>query len=319
MGTPQPISRRDALAAGLSDSDLRRLCRHGLWHRVRTGHYLDAPAEMLSAVDRHRALIRATIAATADVAVVSHVSALIGHDLPTWRIRLDRVHLTRTRRNGARIGRLLVVHAGQLAADDVVAVEGIRYTTAARTIVDIARTEEFEQAVAAGDAALHRGATSAAQLREQLHRARARPGYKQAAQVLTFLDGRSSGVGESRLRVAMAAARLPAPEVKARILSPDNSFVARVDCLFPELGVAADFDPSPETSHDPDRTEAAGRAAFATELREDRLRALGWIPVRWTWDELDDPEEIERRITAAAEAAASLTRRGRWVPAPRLR
>ncbi|MBY8857777.1 type IV toxin-antitoxin system AbiEi family antitoxin domain-containing protein [Nocardia sp. CA2R105] len=319
MGTPQPISRRDALATGLSDSDLRRLCRHGLWHRVRTGHYLSAPAETLSAVDRHRALIRATITATTDAAVVSHVSALVGHDLPTWRIRLDRAHLTRARRNGARVGRLLVVHAGQLAADEVVAVAGIRYTTAARTILDIARTEGFEQAVAAGDAALHRGATTATQLREQLHRARARPGYRQAAQVLTFLDGRSSGVGESRLRVAMAAAGLPAPEVKARILSPDNSFVARVDCLFPELGVAADFDPRPEIDPDPGHPEAAERAAFAAELRDDRLRALGWIPARWTWDELDDPAEAARRITTAAEVAARLTRHGRWVPAPRLR
>lgn len=316
MATPQPISRRDALATGLSDSDLRRLCRHGLWHRVRTGHYLSAPAETLSAADRHRALIRATVAATADVAVMSHVSALIGHDLPTWRIRLDRAHLTRARRNGARIGRLLVVHAGQLAPDEIVTVEGVRYTTAARTIVDIARTEGFEQAVAAGDAALHRGATTAAQLREQLHRARARPGYKQAAQVLTFLDGRSSSVGESRLRVAVAAADLPAPEVKARILSPDNSFVARVDCLFPQLGVAVDFDPRPEPGRD---AEAAERAALAAELRDDRLRVLGWIPVRCTSSELDDAGEVARRITTAAEAAACLTRHGRWVPAPRLR
>ncbi|MQY19214.1 type IV toxin-antitoxin system AbiEi family antitoxin domain-containing protein [Nocardia macrotermitis] len=317
MRTQQPISRRDALATGLSDADLRRLCRHGLWHRVRTGHYLSTPAESLSAVDRHRALVRATIAATADVAVVSHVSALVGHELPTWRIRLDRAHLTRTRRNGARIGRLLVLHAGQLAADEIVTVAGIRYTSAARTIIDIARTEEFAPAVVAGDAALHHGAVTTSQLREQVRRARARPGYRQAAHVLTFLDGRSSGIGESRLRVVMAAAELPAPEVQARILSPDNGFVARVDCLLPEFGVAIDFDPGPEIG--PDRPEAARRAAFATELREDRLRALGWVPVRYTWDELDDPAEIERRTVAAIDAAAHLTRRGRWVPAPRLR
>ena len=176
MGTPQPISRRDALAAGLSDADLRRLCRHGLWHRVRTGHYLAAPAGTLTPMQRHRALIRATIDAAADAAVVSHVSALIGHDLPTWRISLERAHITRTRRNGARIGRVLVVHAGRLAADEITVVEGIRYTTAARTVVDIARTEGFEQAVATGDAALHRGTATAAQLREQLRRARNRPG-----------------------------------------------------------------------------------------------------------------------------------------------
>lgn len=318
MGTPQSISRRDALAAGLTDSDLRRLCRHGLWHRVRAGHYLTAPAETLDAADRHRALIRATVATTADVAVMSHISALLGHNLPTWRLPLDRVHLTRARRNGARIGRLLVVHAAQLAADEIVVVDGIRYTTVARTIADIARTAGFEQAVAAGDAALHRGATTTAQLREQLQRARIRPGYKQAAQVLTFLDGRSSCVGESRLRTAIAAAGLPSPEVKARILYPDNSFVARVDCLLTELGIAVDFEPTIEADEDTQHPEATGRAAFAAEIRADKLRALGWIPVAVRWDELDDLDAVSSRIEAAIGPAAGLTRRGRWIPAPRM-
>jgi len=321
MGTPQPISRRDALAAGLSDGDLRRLCRNGSWHRIRTGHYVAAPAAALTAPDRHRALIRATITATSGTAAVSHVSALVGHGLPTWNIPLDRAHLTRPRAGGARLGRVIVVHAGRLEHDDVTLIEGIRHTTVARTVLDIARTEKFPQAVALGDAALHRGATSTAQLHEQLRRARARPGYQRAAEVVSFLDGRCPGIGESRLRVAIAAAGLPAPELAARVLSPDGGFVARVDCLFPGLGVAADFDPlggdplgGPDISH----TGPAEGARIAAELRDDRLRTLGWIPVRWTWSELDEPREIPRRIEAAAAVATHCTRQGRWLPAARI-
>ncbi|MGF6884210.1 hypothetical protein ABIA39_003549 [Nocardia sp. GAS34] len=326
MGTPQPISRRDALAAGLSDGDLRRLCRHGSWHRIRNGHYVAAPATALTAPERHRALIRATVAATSETAVVSHVSALIGHGLPTWNIPLDRAHLTRPRRGGSRLGRVIVVHAGRLEHDDVTLVEGIRHTTVARTVVDIARTEKFPQAVAVGDAALHRGAAKTAQLHEQLRRARARPGYQRAAEVVSFLDGRCPGIGESRLRVAIATAGLPGPELAARVLSPDGSFVARVDCLFPGLGVAADFDPlgghgvctsafAPAVRA---HTGPAEGARIAAELREDRLRALGWIPVRWTWSELDEPGEVPRRIEAATAAAAHCTRSGRWLPAARI-
>ncbi|WP_216894555.1 hypothetical protein [Nocardia alni] len=322
MATPQPISRRSALDAGLSDSDLRRLCRIGTWHRIRTGHYVTVPAAALTPAERHRALLRATLDAVADTAVVSHVSALIGHGLPAWGIRLDRAHLTRPRRTGARVGRVLVVHAGQLAPDEIIVIDGVRSTTVERTLVDIARTEQFAAAVAVGDAALHRGATTAERLREQLHRARARPGYHRAAAVVAFLDGRSSNTAESRLRVALSAAGLPAPEPKAQVLSPDNTFVARVDLLLPTLGVAADFDPAgrgglgarTDPARADPRTEAVERALIAAELREDRLRSLGWIPIRWTWGELEDPREVPRRIEAAA---ASRTRSGRWLPCPR--
>jgi hypothetical protein len=317
MGTLQPISRRAALAAGLSDADLRRLCRHGIWHRVRTGHYVAAPATALTPDEQHRALIRATLDAVADAAVVSHVSALIGHGLPTWRIPVDRVHLTRTRRSGARVGRVLVVHAGRLAPDEVTVIDGVRCTTVARTLVDVARTGGFAPAVVTGDAALHRGATTAAQLREQLCRARSRPGYLRAAEVVAFLDGRSASIGESRLRLAIAAAGLPEPELRARVLSPDNSFVARVDCLFPTLGVAADVDPTGDPEPGATRTESVERTLITTELRDDRLRALGWIPVRWNSDELDDPQEVPHRICAAAAVAARCTRHGRWLPCPR--
>lgn len=316
MGTPQPISRRDALAAGLSDGDLRRLCRNGSWHRLRAGHYVAAPATSLTEPERHRALVRATIDATSERVAVSHVSALVGHGLPIWGLPLDRAHLTRPRSGGARSGRVIVVHAARLEQDDVTVVEGIRHTTVARTVLDIARTVKFPQAVAVGDAALHRGATIIAQLHEQLRRARARPGYQRAAEVVAFLDGRCPGVGESRLRVAIAAAGLPAPELAARVLSPDGSFVARIDCLFPGLGVAADFDPldGPEASP----TGPAEGVRIAAELRDDRLRALGWIPVRWTWNELDIPREVPRRIEAAAAAATHCTRHGRWLPAARV-
>jgi len=318
MGIPQPISRRDALAAGLSDGDLRRLCRHGIWHRVRTGHYLAAPAAALTPPERHRALIRATIAATSETAVVSHVSALVGHGLPTWNMRLDRAHLTRPRPGGARLGRVLVVHAGRLEPDEITLVEGIAHTTVARTVVDIARAEEFGHAVVVGDAALHRGAATVAQLHDQLRRARARPGYRRAAQVVAFLDGRSAGIGESRLRVAIAAAGLAAPEVGARVLSPDNSFVARVDCLFPALGVAADVDPSGCPDTEAVSARQAEGALITAELRDDRLRALGWIPVRWTWGELGDPRQVPLRIEAAAAVAARCPRLGRWLPTARI-
>jgi hypothetical protein len=317
MTSPQPISRRAALARGLSDADLRRLCRHGLWHRVRAGHYLDAPADGLSPEQRHRMLVRATTTAASEAAVVSHVSALNLHGLPVWRTRLDRAHLTRNRRNGARVGARLVVHAAQLPPDEVTVADGILCTTVARTLIDFARTEEFEQAVIPGDAALHRELTTVTRLREQLRRARNRPGYHKAATVIEFLDGRSECAGESRSRVALHRAGLPAPELQARVLTADNGFVARVDFLLPDLGVIGQFDTDAKNHHGIHRGSAAEQQLLAERRREHRLRALGWVVARWGWDDLDEPGDIVRRIEAAAAIAARTTRSGRWLAALR--
>jgi hypothetical protein len=311
MTTPEPISRRAALATGLSDADLRRLCRQGLWHRVRTGHYVETGAGTLSAEEHHRVLVRATLGAASDSAVASHVSALILHDLPVWHARLDRAHLTRDRRTGARTGRHLVVHAARLPPCEVTIAAGLRCTSIPRTLIDIARTEDFEPAVVAGDAALHRGLTTTTQLRNLLHRCSNRVGYQRAAEVVDFLDGRSESPGESRSRVALWHAGLPTPELQARVLSRDHAFIARADFLFPSLGVIGEFHSRPL-----DRT--GGKLLPAVRRRTDRLTALGWVIARWAWGDLDDLEILAGRIEAAAALAAGHTRTGTWLAAPRI-
>ncbi|WP_019932695.1 type IV toxin-antitoxin system AbiEi family antitoxin domain-containing protein [Nocardia sp. BMG111209] len=314
MATPQSVSRRDALAAGLSDTDLHRLCHHGLWHRLRPGHYLAVPPATVSPAQRHRLLVRATVAAASDSAVVSHVSAAVLHGLPVWRLRLDRAHLTRNRRSGGRRGDRLLVHSALLEPEEITVVDGIRCTTVARTLLDLARTEPFEQSVVCGDGALRGGGTRRAQLLDQLHRLDNRPGYRNAAAVVRFLDRRSESIGESRSRVALRHAGFPAPELQARILSPEAGFVARVDFLFPRIGVVGEFDGDPPGY----AAERALHTAAAAGRREARLRALGWSVARWTWDELDEPGVVARRVETAAAAALGKPRTGRWLPAPRL-
>ncbi|MCX4097859.1 type IV toxin-antitoxin system AbiEi family antitoxin domain-containing protein [Nocardia sp. alder85J] len=315
MATPQSISRRAALAAGLSDTDLHRLCRHGLWHRLRAGHYLPAPAAAVPAPERHRLLVHATVASASDSAVVSHVSAAVLHGLPVWRLRLDRAHLTRNRRNGGRRGTRLMVHSALLEPAEITVVDGVRCTTVARTLIDLARTEPFEQSVVCGDGALRRGSATGAQLRDQLRRLDNRPGHRNAAAVVRFLDRRAESVGESRSRVVLRQAGFPPPELQARILSPEAGFVARVDFLFPNIGVIGEFDGDPPGCTLPRRSPGSGSAA--AEHRETRLRELGWAVARWTWDELDEPGLVARRIETAAAQALGKQRSGRWLPSPR--
>ncbi|MEU7631622.1 type IV toxin-antitoxin system AbiEi family antitoxin domain-containing protein [Nocardia sp. NPDC049220] len=310
METPQLISRQQALAAGLSDKDLRRLCRTGRWQRLRAGHYLDAPRRDLDASVRHQLLAIATAETTSESAITSHCSAAVLHGMSTWDIPLDRVHLTRDRINGGRMSRHVIVHAARLEFDEITIVHGISVTTAARTVIDVARSEGFEQSVALGDSALRHGLTSTAELQEHLRRARHRPGCRKAGQVVQFLDGRSASVGESRSRIVFHRGGLPSPDLHARVFSDDGICVGRVDFLFPDLGVIGEFR---NALHGPRSRE---QVAVTETKRDGRLHALGWMVVRWTWDDLADPTCLAHRIHIAAQLAGRTHRRGHWTATP---
>ncbi|MEU7764098.1 type IV toxin-antitoxin system AbiEi family antitoxin domain-containing protein [Nocardia sp. NPDC049190] len=310
MEAPQLISRQQALAAGLTDKDLRRLCRSGRWQRLRAGHYLDAPGRDLDASLRHRLMTIATAETTSDSAITSHCSAAVLHGMSTWDIPLDRVHLTRDRINGGRTSGRVIVHAAQLEPDEITVVHGIRVTTPARTVVDVARCEGFEQSVALGDSALRHGATTSAELQEHLHRARHRPGSRAAMRVVRFLDGRSANIGESRSRILLHRSGLPAPELHARIFSDDGICIGRVGFLFPDLGVIGEFQNALPGPRSPEQI------AINETKRADQLRALGWMVLRWTWHDLADPTRLAHRFRAAARLADRRHRCGHWTATP---
>ncbi|MGK8521980.1 type IV toxin-antitoxin system AbiEi family antitoxin domain-containing protein [Nocardia asteroides] len=315
MEVTQLISRRQALASGVSDKALHRLCRTGQWQRLRAGHYLSAPGSGLDAAGRHLLMTLATAESTSDSAITSHCSAAVLHGMSTWGIPLDRVHLTRNRINGGRLSRRVVVHSARVEPDEITLVGDVRVTTPARTVLDIARSEGFEQSVALGDSALRQGLTTTAELREHLARARRRPGCRRAALVLDFLDGRSESAGESRSRTILRRAGFPAPELQARVFSDDEVCVGRVDFLFPDLGVIGEFD---GTGHGAaSRGRSPAEPVSAQGPHEDRLRSLGWTVVRWTWDDLSAPARLTARLQTAIRAATRNHRRGYWTPTPK--
>jgi hypothetical protein len=81
-----------------------------------------------------------------------------GHTI--WSIPLNRVHVTRSRANGARRSRYVHMHGATLKPGEVVTVD-VLVTSPARTVVDLARTVPFEQAVVVADAALAIGLVDA--------------------------------------------------------------------------------------------------------------------------------------------------------------
>jgi predicted transcriptional regulator of viral defense system len=288
-----PLIRRtaDLRAAGYDRDELRRMVRSGALVAVRRGAYVTTEPD--DADVRYVLAVRAAVLALADGAVVSHVSAAALHGLPLWGLRRTRVHVTYARGNGGRCGTHVHVHTAPLAADEIVISDGLAATSLARTVVDIARTASFTAAVAVVDAALHAGLDPAA-LSAALDRARGWPGVPVARRVVAFADGRSESVGESRSRVAIAAAGLPPPELQWPVRLDHGT--AYTDFAWPELRTVGEFDGRVKYGRLLRPGQQPGDVVHAEKLREDAVRAQDWEMVRWTWADLTTFDATAARL-----------------------
>ncbi|MBB3035709.1 hypothetical protein [Hoyosella altamirensis] len=262
----------------------------------------------MSTEQRHLLRVAAVSAARRQGdAVLSHSSAAVMYGLPTWGVDLQRVHVTRGQRSAGRVTGDMHVHSGSVSGSGLVA--GLPVTTPARTVVDIARTVPFEQAVVIGDAALQRGLATRDQLSSELGAARHCTGIREAQKAIAFLDERSESPGESRSRVFMHRYGLQLPCLQASIRDKRGKVIARVDFLFP-CGVVGEFDGRMKYGR--------GDDVFREKQREDALRRLGWLVVRWVWADLERPDELFHRISEAlAEAKHRPAPVGEWSERPR--
>ena len=97
---------------------------------------------------------------------------------------------------------------------------------------------------------------------------------------------RSESVGESRSRVAIALAGLPAPALQWPVRY--GGAVARTDVGWVAQRTVGEFDGKVKYGRLLRPGREAGEVVYAEKLREDGIRAQGWEVVRWTWRDLAD-------------------------------
>jgi hypothetical protein len=298
-----PYLRPSLLAAGYADAELRILRRNGSVVTVRPGAYVASEdARLEHPGERHVLAVRAAMAGLSANAVVSHVSAAALHGLPLWGASLQRVHVTRNRRSGGRCGRYVHVHAARLDTDDVVEVQGLRVTSVARTVVDLARSVAFEAAVVTADGALRAG-LHRVELERAAERSAHRSGNGSSTRVVAFADGRSESAGESRSRVVIARCGIPSPDLQVSVPLLSTGAHARSDFAWLDRGTVAEFDGMAKYGRLLRPGEDAGDAVVREKLREDAIRDTGLRVVRWNWAELDDFDAAAGRLTRAFAAA----------------
>ncbi|MDO1486751.1 Uncharacterised protein [Rhodococcus rhodochrous] len=191
------------------------------------------------------------------------------------------------------------MHTARLDDTEVMDRCGVRVLEVARTVVDIAATEPLEESVVLGDRALRQGLTDIGLLQSALERMGAHPGRARASRAVGRMDDRSDSVGESRSRILMVDERLPIPLTQVDVLDAADRWLARVDFLWRDHGVIGEFDGRIKYRRDGVATKDAEDVVYQEKLREDRLRQAGWVVVRWTWDELENPGALASKIRAA--------------------
>jgi predicted transcriptional regulator of viral defense system len=283
---------------GITENQLKALVRSGSLVRVRRGVYATRPAiDYAAASPRrgHALQVAAVGSAVGRDAVASHHSAALIHGINLLSQPRDTVTLTRppAKRSSRLRSDGIVFHTADLPPNHMTSRYGLLVTTVPRTIIDLARTSPFREAVVAADSALQAELTSKAELAFVVGACQRWPGIQQARQVIEFSDERAESVLESCARVAFAEAGLEPPELQVTILGPSWSF--RVDLCWPEHRVIA---------------EADGLAKYGTrkdlveQFKRDRLlRDAGYQVIHFTWHELmNTPEVVIGRIRVAIAA-----------------
>lgn len=282
---------------GISARQLERLTARGAILRLRRGCYVRA--SFWATLDREGAsrtridaYAHRTLTTSTGAYVFSHTTAARLHGLFLWQVD-DRIHLTVPflPSSGGHASDV-VAHTRAVPAGDVVELEGYRVTSLARTAVDSCLILNFRQGLVLMDHALRLGADPA-ELERHAGLLRRVPGIGSLRKVLAHADSRSESPGETLTRDLIRRLRLPTPALQFEVQTRLGRF--RMDCAWPDLRVALEFDGRRKYFDYAPTAEAV----FQERRREKALMELGWHVIRVEWRDLFREAEFKARLLRA--------------------
>lgn len=293
---------------GVTDRQLGRLVRE---HRIalldRGVYSLPGWGQYFS--DAYRARIIGYLRShhTSGKRVLTAQSASVLLHLPLWQ-RVGSIYIGANQSNGSHgavAKNLGVVPPRQIAAMQIDQLHpSIEFwsATVPRCLCDAARTGDEVNAVCLGDAALRRRLVRKCEIEEVAATLGGMKGAARARRLAGLLDGAAESPGESKSRVEMRRLGVPAPELQSKFFDSDGE-IGRVDFFWREYGVIGEYDGAVKYGRDNPSGLPVEQVVFAEKVREDRLRALGYVVVRWTTDDLRHPERLLRKLRDAFKLA----------------
>jgi hypothetical protein len=283
-------------------SDLFARARAGRAKKLFPGGYVVPDDwEEMDGDARHRLLVEAAARKSRRPLVVSHLSAAALWRLPAIRPWPDRVHVLQARGTTMRSTASLIRHS-EGVPEILETIDGHRVTDLAHTVVDLAATVPFRDAVVFADAALRRlgspspslpsDAVTGADVEALIIRRGARPGMAHARRVLEFADGRADRPGESVSRVSMLSARISRPDLQMPVFGASGSKYF-ADFYWADRRHIGEFDGVAKYT-DPQflRGRTPQQALLDEKRREDDLRAAGYRFTRWGWEVALSPSRL---------------------------
>lgn len=292
LAVDEPVRRRlgifttsDLADRGIGESEIRTAIRNGTWVRLRTGVFVTAAD--LAEVERTGR--RPGLDALAVTVSLDRCSAVLSGSTAAWIWGLPRprtagttVELTDPHRWRRGSGWLMT---RALLPEDEVTVRGAyRVTTAARTLVDVARSWAELHAVAAVDAALLRGLTTREELSRVLERQARVAGVPRSVRAVRLADGRAESWLETYGRLVFAALGLPPFVPQVELWSGDR-LLKVVDGWYPAAALAVEFDGRVKYRR-PRYGRTPEEELWREKRIEDQLRSLGVRFVRVAAEDL---------------------------------
>ena len=283
-------------ALGLTGSAIRHRAATGRLHRIHQGVYALVPVELLTVRGRYRA---ATLACTGSrhEAALSHRSAADLHGLRACHRRTVEVIVpgrTAHRHPGIQVHRSVNLDP----VSDVTLIDGIRVTTVARALLDLAAVVPARALERALDQAEILRVFDLAALVDQLRRNPAHPG---AGRLRATLHRHTAGdtVTESELEEAFyafcRAHGFPLPDIGRHRDVGDGGHLIRPDAVWAGRRLAVEVDGK--------RVHLTRRAFEEDRVRDQRLTAAGWRVIRTTWRQLTErPHELAKVLTRLLSA-----------------
>ena len=307
-----PLEKRDAVWLR------RHIGADGIIQPERGVFTLDRYWATLDKRERASHRIRALASAHPDWAFWGYDAALI------WGLDVPFELLTERYVVGSHAMQLSGCPAAVARRDAIGSLEmrdGVRVTSFWRTVEDCLLRAPFSYGLAIADSALRLKHETSDELVQRLGaNARTRHGFKQAATIASYADGRSENGGESRFRAFFIVYGFTVPDLQVSFVDPLNPEITfRVDYLWQlEDGshLIGELDGLEKYKIDNGAKEGIIRSFSQERQRESHLTFLGCPILRFSFSEIKNPMELARKLELAGiprDAGKSEEWRLRWM------
>jgi very-short-patch-repair endonuclease len=281
-----PFTRRQAIAAGLSDDQLQG----SSWRQVFRGVWVAASVE-----DSRELRLSAARLILPDHGVLCGLTAAWVHGIDVRRLDDLDVHVGFAKGKRVRDRPGVKVCQETLHPDDIIEIDGVRVTSPTRTAFDCLRLLRGAERLVVADAATHEGLVTLEELRTYFAGQRRLRNLRIGARLLDLVEPKSESPMETRLRVVLLDGGLPRPQAQWKVYDRFGNHLGRLDLAYVSAKVGVEYDGA---DHWKQRRE--------DDRRRAALRAVDWEVLVFSADDIfRTPQRTIAEVAATLRARAA--------------